>query len=230
VAQAAVVVPVPAGLDLSLAAAAPAALATAELLVSDAGRLRAGETLLVHSAAGGVGQAVAQAARRAGAGQLIGTVGRADGVAAAQQAGYHAALVRGPALATAIRRLVGARGVDVILDPQGTALLDVDLELAAPGARIVLFGNATGAPLEPLPPAGLLFGANTFNRRLQPFAPGRHRPRTRRRCPAPSAERPRGRPTTTRGAGGGGAQSCRRRPAGAGRGAHPRQAGRTGPR
>jgi NADPH2:quinone reductase len=50
--------------------------------------------------------------------------------------------------------------VDVILDPVGTALLDLDLSIAAPGGRVVLFGNAAGSIQAPLPPAGRLIGGN----------------------------------------------------------------------
>jgi NADPH:quinone reductase-like Zn-dependent oxidoreductase len=60
----------------------------------------------------------------------------------------------------AIRAANDGRGIDVILDPLGTAALDLDLEVAAPGARVVMFGNATGEPLGPLPSAGRLIGGN----------------------------------------------------------------------
>ena len=115
--------------------------------------------MLVHSAGGGVGQALAQLAPLVGAARIVGTVGRPERVAAAQAAGYDAVLVRDEDLAAQLRAHATA-GADVILDPQGTELLDVDLELAAPGARIVLFGNAGGRPLAPLPPAGRLFAGN----------------------------------------------------------------------
>ena len=50
--------------------------------------------------------------------------------------------------------------MDVILDPVGTALLDVDLSIAAPGGRVVLFGNAAGGAQPLLPPAERLIGGN----------------------------------------------------------------------
>lgn len=159
-AEATMTVPVPDGLDLERAGAAAGALTSAVLLLDQFGRLRRGETVLVHGAAGGVGQAVARLARLAGAGQVLGTVGGASRVAAAERTGYDIALVRGPDLVTVVRERTGGRGVDLVLDPQGTALLDDDLRLTAPGGRIVLFGNATGAPLAALPPAGRLFAGN----------------------------------------------------------------------
>jgi NADPH2:quinone reductase len=50
--------------------------------------------------------------------------------------------------------------VDIVLDPLGTAMLETDLVLTAPGGRIVLFGNAGGGEQVPLPPAGRLIGGN----------------------------------------------------------------------
>jgi NADPH2:quinone reductase len=97
-----------------------------------------------------------------GAARIVGTVGRPERVDSARGAGYDAVLVRDDDLALALRQETGGRGADVILDPQGTDLLELDLERAAPGARIVLFGNAAGGPLGALPPAGALFAGNAM--------------------------------------------------------------------
>jgi NADPH:quinone reductase len=160
IAHAALVALVPPELAPERAAVVPGALTSAALLVFDAARVGPDETVLVHSAGGGVGQAVAQLARAAGARRVLGTVGSRERVVAAEQAGYDRVLVRGPELAAAIREAGGDAGVDVVLDPQGTTLLDVDLAVAAPGARIVLFGNASGGPPEPLPTVRELSAAN----------------------------------------------------------------------
>lgn len=159
-APAPLVAPVPDGVGLDRAATAGGALTTAALLLEHVARVRKDERVLVHSAGGGVGQALAQLGPLMGASRLIGTVGRPERVAAARAAGYDAVLVRDDKLAAGLREQTGSRGADVILDPQGTELLGLDLELAAPGARIVLFGNAAGSPLAPLPPAGRLFATN----------------------------------------------------------------------
>ncbi|MFC8451887.1 zinc-binding alcohol dehydrogenase family protein [Kitasatospora sp. NPDC057223] len=154
---------VPDGVPLPAAAAAPTGLATALLLLADVGRFAAGETVLVHSASGGIGAALARLVPLLGGGRLIGTVGRPDKVAAAERGGYHAALARDgrdDALAAAVLAANGGRGVDLVLDPLGTAALDLDLAVTAPGGRIVLFGNAGGAAPAPLPPAGRLLGGN----------------------------------------------------------------------
>ncbi|PZS29499.1 MAG: oxidoreductase [Pseudonocardiales bacterium] len=156
VASAALTVPVPDGLDLAAAAAAPGALTTAVLLLEH-GRLRAGDSVLVHSAAGAVGQAVVRLARLAGAGPVLAAVGSPSRASAAEAAGYDRAFVREPQLAQAVREHLGGSGVDLILDPQGTTQLDADLDMAAAAGRVVLFGNATGEPFGQLPPAGRLY-------------------------------------------------------------------------
>jgi len=160
VADARLTVAVPPGLDLAVAAAAPGALVSAELLVTEIGRVRPGESVLVHGAAGGVGQAVAQFARRRGAGLLVGTVGSPARVEAARQAGYDRVIARTTNMGELIRSAAGGAGVDVVLDPQGTALLEMDLAALAPGGRIIVFGNAGGGAVSQLPDLGRLFAGN----------------------------------------------------------------------
>jgi NADPH2:quinone reductase len=158
-APAALTVPVPDEIGLPLAAAAPLMLATALLLLTDAARLRPGESVLVHSASGGVGSAIAQLVPALGGGLRIGTVGRAEKILSAQDAGYDVALARGGDLADAVRAAADG-GVDIVLDPQGTSMLELDLAVVATGGRIVLFGNAGGGQPAPLPPAGRLIRGN----------------------------------------------------------------------
>ncbi|WP_371496198.1 zinc-binding dehydrogenase [Kitasatospora sp. NBC_00374] len=160
VAPAVLTVPVPDAVPLPQAAAAPLGLATALLLLTGAGRFTPGDTVLVHSAGGGIGRAVAVLVPLLGGGRLIGTVGRPDKAPAVEAAGYHAAVPRGEGLATAVLAATGGRGVDLVLDPLGTTALEVDLAVSAPGGRIVLFGNAGGGRLDALPPAGRLLAGN----------------------------------------------------------------------
>jgi NADPH2:quinone reductase len=158
VADAHLTVPLPDGIAPESAAAAPGAPLTAALLINEFGHLQLGETIVVHSAGGGVGHAAAQFARLASAGALIGTVGNPSRIEAAERNGYHPAVVRGPELTATVHAATGGRGADLILDPQGTTALDLDLEAAGAGARIILFGNATGAPFGPLPALAQLMG------------------------------------------------------------------------
>jgi NADPH2:quinone reductase len=159
VVDARLVAAVPDVVDLALAAAAPAALTTAELLVRHSARVRPGDTVLVHTAAGGIGHALAQRLRRVGEVTVGGTVGRAERIPAALAAGYDWVVARDDQTAVELLNRTGGRGADVVLDPQGTELLDLDLEVLAPGGRIVLFGNVTGT-LGALPALGALYTAN----------------------------------------------------------------------
>ncbi|GLW54083.1 quinone oxidoreductase family protein [Kitasatospora phosalacinea] len=163
VADAVLTVPVPAGVPLEAAATVPLGLATTLLLLTDAGRFAPGESVLVHSAGGGIGTAVARLLPHLGGGRLLGTVGRPEKAAAALRHGYHAVHARGtdPAdLAARLRAANDGRGIDLVLDPLGTAAVDLDLDLLAPGGRIVLFGNAGGGAPDPLPTLPRLLAAN----------------------------------------------------------------------
>ncbi|GAA5019053.1 zinc-binding alcohol dehydrogenase family protein [Kitasatospora paranensis] len=160
VARAERTVPVPDAVPSAVAAAAPLMLTTALLLLTDAARFRPGDTVLVHSASGGVGSAVAQLVPALGGGLRVGTVGRPEKVASALKSGYDLAVARGGDLAGAVRAATGGAGADIVLDPLGTTMLETDLAVTAPGGRIVLFGNAGGAEQAPLPSFGRLMGGN----------------------------------------------------------------------
>jgi NADPH2:quinone reductase len=88
----------------------------------------------------------------------IGVVGEASRSDAAARAGWNHVVTTGAGPA-AVRELL-PEGVDAVLDPTGTVNLDFDLEVAAPGARVVLFGNPAGGAPPPLPPVGRLIGGN----------------------------------------------------------------------
>ncbi|MGC4954195.1 quinone oxidoreductase family protein [Actinomadura citrea] len=175
---AAYVVPVPDEVPARLAAAAPLMLTAALLILEDAASFQQGKTILVHSASGGMGNAFAQLVPLLGGGRLIGTVGRPEKAASALRSGYDAVVTRGGDLARTIQEATNGAGVDIVLDPLGTTLLETDLAVTAPGGRVVLFGNAEGGRPAPLPPAGRLIGGNLsiggFSiRGLWTAAPGR---------------------------------------------------------
>ncbi|HET8844572.1 MAG TPA: alcohol dehydrogenase catalytic domain-containing protein, partial [Ktedonobacteraceae bacterium] len=97
-------------IELATAASFPAVGLTAYNLLADVARLRPGESVLIHAAAGGVGMAAAQIARHLGAGQIIGTVGSAGKVAAALSAGYDRAVIRED-FARAVQEATNGRGI-----------------------------------------------------------------------------------------------------------------------
>jgi NADPH:quinone reductase len=141
-ARAALAVPLPDAVPFPLAAAAPAMLTTALLLLTDAARFTPGERVLVHSATGGVGSAVAQLVPVLGGGRLVGTVGRPDKVATALEAGYDAAFARTDDLPDAVRAATGG-GADVVLDPLGATMVELRRrQVRRPGRRPVAAASA----------------------------------------------------------------------------------------
>jgi len=92
-------------------------------------------------------------------GLRVGTVGRPDKVDDALAAGWDVVLPRTGLDAEKLRGEAGG-GVGVVLDPLGTAMLELDLAVTDPGGRIALFGNPGGGTPGPLPPLGRLIGGN----------------------------------------------------------------------
>jgi NADPH2:quinone reductase len=145
VAKVPMVVPVPDAVDLQAGAGFPTITPTAYALLIDVARLREGETVLVHAAAGGMGTVAGQIARYLGAGRVIGTVGSANKIPFARRFGYDIVVER-EGFADAVRRQTGGRGVDVVLDSVGGAVLTESLAVLAPLGRAVVFGNSSGSP------------------------------------------------------------------------------------
>lgn len=134
------------GIDPVVAAGAPTILITAYGLLAGTGRLAAGETVLIHAAAGGVGSVAAQIARALGAGKVLGTVGSAGKVDYAKaEFGYDEVLLR-DGFADRVRELTDGRGVDLVLDPVGGAVRQDSIGLLAPFGRLAAFGDAGNHP------------------------------------------------------------------------------------
>ncbi|MGW0708522.1 quinone oxidoreductase family protein [Streptomyces sp. NPDC002643] len=144
VADAVTVFPLPDGLDLRTAATLPTVVPTAHALLHEVGRLRAGETVLVQGAAGGIGTVAGQLARAAGAGAVYGVVSSASKAEYALKHGYDEVFVA-DTFAEDVRRVTRGRGVDLVLDPVGGDTLRQGLDALAVFGRLVSFGNASGA-------------------------------------------------------------------------------------
>jgi len=126
--------------DLATGAALPCVVTTAYGLLTVA-RLAAGETVLVHAAAGGVGSIAVQVGRALGAGTVVGTVGRAEKMALATGYGYDHVFVR-DVFARELADRLGQRSIDVALDSVAGRARAETRELLAPLGRVVVFGNA----------------------------------------------------------------------------------------
>lgn len=135
---------VPDAVDLATAAVMPVGYGTVYAGLHWRARIRAGETLVVYGAAGGIGLAAVQLGRLAGA-RVIAVAGSLERVDVALRHGAHAGLVHGgDDLAARIRAQNGGRRVDVVFDPVGGDLFDQALRCVAPEGRIVLVGFASG--------------------------------------------------------------------------------------
>ena len=125
---------------------------TAQFLSEDSHAIRAGETVLVHAAGGGVGQLLVQLACAKGA-RVIALASSDDKRRAALAAGALHALDSGDGWPARVRALA-ADGVDVVYDSIGRTLAD-SLALARTGGSVVFFGMAAGDP-DPIDPRLLM--------------------------------------------------------------------------
>ena len=147
-------VPVPAGLTDEQAAAAMMHGLTAHYLVNDAHKLKAGETALVHAAAGGVGLLLVQMARAIGA-RVIGTASSEEKAWLAREAGADEVIVfTRQDFESEVKRLTDGKGVDVVYDGVGKATFEKNLNVMRLRGMLVLYGMSSG-PVPPVDPAKL---------------------------------------------------------------------------
>lgn len=145
-------VKVPDGVELESAAAAMLQGMTAHYLTHSTYRLKAGDTVLVHAAAGGAGLLVTQVARMLGA-TVFGTVGSAAKAAIALEAGAEAVIdYSRQDFEVEVKRLTGGEGVNVVYDSVGKDTFDGSLNCLKARGYLVLFGFASG-PVAPFDPA-----------------------------------------------------------------------------
>ncbi|MFF7472062.1 zinc-binding dehydrogenase [Streptomyces sp. NPDC008092] len=144
VADAAALLPAPDALDDSEAAALHIGYQTGWFGLHRRAALQAGETLLVHAAAGGVGSAAVQLGKAAGA-RVIGVVGGADKAAVAREQGCDVVVDRRTEdVVAAVKEATGGRGADVIYDPVGGEAYTQSTKVVAFEGRIVVVGFASG--------------------------------------------------------------------------------------
>jgi NADPH2:quinone reductase len=146
--------PVPDGLDWQEAAAAPLQGMTAHYLTTDTYRIKAGDTVLVHAAAGGVGLLLVQLAKAKGA-RVVATVGTPEKARLAKDAGAaETILYKETDFASAVKELTGGRGVQVVYDSVGRTTFDGSLDCLAVRGTLALFGQSSGT-VPPFDPARL---------------------------------------------------------------------------
>lgn len=124
---------------------------TARYLLRGCYAVKAGDTLLIHAAAGGVGLIVCQWARHLGA-TVIGTVGSQDKAELASAHGcHHPILYNQEDFAERTREITAGKGVDVVYDSVGRATFMKSLDCLRPMGMMVSFGQASGLvpPFDP---------------------------------------------------------------------------------
>lgn len=136
--------PMPAGWSFAEAAAVPEVFFTAQETLFTLAQLRAGETVLIHAGASGVGTAGIQMARETGANVLV-TAGSAEKITRCLELGAAAGCnYKERGFADWVHERTDGRGVDVIEDFIGAAYWDDNLKSLATGGRLVLVGFMGG--------------------------------------------------------------------------------------
>ena len=146
-AKAADVFPAPKGMDLATAAGFPIAYGTSYGALTWKAKVKVGEILLVHGAAGGVGLTAVEIGKALGA-IVIATAGGAEKCAIAKAHGAdHAIDYKSEDLRARVKEIcagLGRDGADVVYDPVGGEIFEASLRCVAWNARLVVVGFAAG--------------------------------------------------------------------------------------
>lgn len=138
-------VKIPAGVDDKTAAAMMLKGLTAQYLIRRTYRVKKGDTILMHAAAGGVGQILCQWAKHLGA-TVIGTVGSDEKVELAKKAGCkHVIVLAREKFSERVKEITKGKGVPVVYDGIGKDTFMDSLDCLRPMGLMASFGNASGA-------------------------------------------------------------------------------------
>jgi NADPH:quinone reductase len=141
----ALTVPVPDGVEDGAALALLVQGLTAWHLYRTSARVRPGESVVVHAAAGGVGSLAVQLGHAMGAGRVIATASSEEKRALARDLGADVAVDPAPeALADRLIEANDGRRVDVVFEMAGGEVFEQSLNALAPFGRLVAYGNASG--------------------------------------------------------------------------------------
>jgi NADPH:quinone reductase len=136
---------VPAGMGIEEAAVFRGAYTTAWHALMQKGRLKAGEWVLIHGAAGGIGIAAIQVAKLYGA-KVIATASTEEKRAACLAQGADHAIDYREGFRDKVKELTGGKGADIVYDPIGAGVFDESTRCLNWGARILILGFLGGAP------------------------------------------------------------------------------------
>ena len=150
---------IPDGFDVKKAAAIPVTFGTADDCLFEAGRLKAGETVLVQAGASGVGVAAIQLAKRAGAGLILATASSDERLERLQPFGLdHGINYAREDVVKEVMRLTDKKGVDVVVDSVGGPTLQGSINALAYRGRVSMVGAAGREPM--VVDVGAMMGGN----------------------------------------------------------------------
>ncbi|HBN48649.1 MULTISPECIES: quinone oxidoreductase family protein [Thalassospira] len=156
-------VKIPDGISFDLAAAAMLQGMTAQYLLRRTYHVKKGDTILIHAAAGGVGQIVCQWAKHLGA-TVIGTVGSKEKAEIAKSKGCdYPILYREEKVSERVKEITNGQGVEVVYDSVGKDTFDDSLDCLKRLGMMVSFGQSSGA-VPPVPLKALAPGAYFLTR------------------------------------------------------------------
>jgi synaptic vesicle membrane protein VAT-1 len=138
-------VPLPDGLSFEKAAAIPVNYLTAWTMLVWLGNSHPGEKVLVHAAAGGVGQAALQICKVRGA-EVIGTASKSKHARLTELGVTHCIDYTAEDFEVEVKRITGGRGVDIVLDAVGGESFGKSYRSLAPLGRLFVFGGSAFAP------------------------------------------------------------------------------------
>ena len=132
----------PAGLDVEAAATIPVAFLTAEYGLNRLAGMKAGDRVLIHAAAGGVGVAAVRLAQRAGA-EIFATAGSPEKHAFLRSLGVqHIMSSRSVDFAAEVHRLTNGEGVDIVMNSLAGEFIEQSVAITRKGGRFVEIGRA----------------------------------------------------------------------------------------
>lgn len=166
-------IPLPDSMDFEQGASFPIAVLTAWHLLHSCHEITPEQTVIVHSAAGGVGIAAVQIAKAAGA-RVIGTASSEDKMELVRKFGADDVInYQTDDFAEETMRLTGGRGVDLILDAVGKPTFQKGLRCLAPFGHLILYGSAGGPP-DPIAVTSLFGKALKVSGFVVPMVYGMH--------------------------------------------------------
>ncbi len=136
---------VPKGMSLEAAGVFRGAYSTAYHALLQRGHMKAGEWVLVHGAAGGIGIAAIQVAKQFGA-KVVATASTEEKRSACLEEGSDQAIDYQGGFLDKVKDLTGGRGVDIVYDPIGAHVTDESLRCLAWGGRLLILGFLGGGP------------------------------------------------------------------------------------